>query len=294
MQPDILCEQLVSPRRRSPGGNATPDVWGAGLPTVAEEKKGAFQVSLTFDEWWKTRGGFLPDRRGTAVVIEAWSARQPEIDQLKAENSSLLRAAKMALKDLAEYEYIDLPNGYAVAATVRALRDAIARADPDYRPDAKPVFDALVGAGLVKPVEREPAPDDAIAQTLRACERSAADPDNKELEREARRLMRKLPDAERRVVQRQMTGEAFEVGDIVQVNGTGHDERDLMYRGWRGVVTGMRDGRAFVDSDAFVRRTGKLQAVSFRQWFSFDELTNVDLDASPSPSVPAGEAGGHK
>jgi hypothetical protein len=59
----------------------------------------------------------------------------------------------------------------------------------------------------------------------------------------------------------------IEIGDIVEVKATGHAEQDLMYRGWRGVIVAKEGEHLMVDSDAFVRRTGQMQAVSFRAWF---------------------------
>lgn len=75
-------------------------------------------------------------------------------------------------------------------------------------------------------------------------------------------------------------GAGMKVGVIVRVRQDafpGDEMAHVMYAGWYGVITRVQTtgeyiDRVFVDSDEFTRRTGQLQAVSFRQWFSTDEL----------------------
>jgi hypothetical protein len=57
----------------------------------------------------------------------------------------------------------------------------------------------------------------------------------------------------------------------------GDEMAHVMYAGWYGVIMRIEDdgryiNRVFVDSDEYTRRTGQLQAVSFRAWFTADEL----------------------
>lgn len=49
--------------------------------------------------------------------------------RLIAAAPDLLKACKMAFKDLEPFEWTDLPDGYAVLATVRKLRAAIKKAE---------------------------------------------------------------------------------------------------------------------------------------------------------------------
>ncbi len=80
---------------------------------------------------------------------------------------------------------------------------------------------------------------------------------------------------------------AVEIGDSVMVIWTGDAEKDLMYGGWCAVVRLIEEKRAFVDSDAYWRRTGKAQAVSFTGWFPINGLKKLS-----SPDRPGVVAGG--
>lgn len=48
-----------------------------------------------------------------------------EVERLRGENERLIDACQMAYDDLEQYEYTDLPGGYAVMATVQKLRAAL-------------------------------------------------------------------------------------------------------------------------------------------------------------------------
>lgn len=75
--------------------------------------------------------------------------------------------------------------------------------------------------------------------------------------------------------QKASSSQPISSGSVVRIKETGNAERDLMYRGWCGIVERIEGGKAWVDSDAYTRRTGKLQAVSFRGWFPLDHIELV-------------------
>lgn len=51
-------------------------------------------------------------------------------------------------------------------------------------------------------------------------------------------------------------------------------KRHLMYGGWFGMVIRVNpfNGHLFVASNEYTRQTGKIQAVSFKEWFVPNEL----------------------
>lgn len=58
--------------------------------------------------------------------------RDDELSRLRAEVEGLREAAYQALNDLLQYEWTDLPNGYAVKGTVDKLRSALSsKESPD-------------------------------------------------------------------------------------------------------------------------------------------------------------------
>jgi hypothetical protein len=62
------------------------------------------------------------------------------------------------------------------------------------------------------------------------------------------------------------------IGTIVKIKATGQEPRDMMYAGWVGKIKNWATENGvtkyLVDSDA----AGRLQAVSFVQWFPANEL----------------------
>lgn len=67
------------------------------------------------------------------------------------------------------------------------------------------------------------------------------------------------------------------IGDVVEILASGDPEQDLMYRGWKAIVTDINDDshEVWVSSDLYTRRTGKLQAVSFRKNFPAKLLKRI-------------------
>lgn len=65
----------------------------------------------------------------------------------------------------------------------------------------------------------------------------------------------------------------MKAGDVVRIKPLEDAHRSLMYSGWVGTIRTMApNGRCYVDSDG----PGKMQAVSFRAWFTPDELEPVE------------------
>ena len=51
-----------------------------------------------------------------------------------------------------------------------------------------------------------------------------------------------------------------------------NDEADLLCAGFNAKVLDIKGNKAWIDSDAFTRETGTVQAVSFKQWWPVDRL----------------------
>ena len=80
-------------------------------------------------------------------------------------------------------------------------------------------------------------------------------------------------------------------GDIVEVLPCGDAQKDVMYRGWHAIVCTIRNGRAYIDSDQYVRYTGNMQAVSFRNWFPISGLKRIAAPPQSSATATPGEGG---
>jgi hypothetical protein len=69
----------------------------------------------------------------------------------------------------------------------------------------------------------------------------------------------------------------LKIGDVVEIMESGDPEQDLMYRGWKATVTNINDdsGEVWVNSDSYTKRTGKIQAVSFKKSFPAKLLKTI-------------------
>jgi hypothetical protein len=61
----------------------------------------------------------------TVIDIDSQLTRDEHITIKKSQLDQLLKAAKQAYEDLVQYEYTDLPSGFAVMDTVKKLRAAL-------------------------------------------------------------------------------------------------------------------------------------------------------------------------